>query len=419
MTTLEMVFVVALVAKMAAELTLEALNRRHVRAHPQAPAALREVMDQPTYEKARRYTLTKSRFGSWELAFDAAILAIVVLSGVLPVLFQWWSSWLGDSNWSSALFLIFISLLLSLPGLPWEYWSQFKIEERFGFNKSTVKLWVTDKLKGAAIGFIIGFPLLWLLISLVGWLGDTWWIWGFAIMFVFQLVMMVLYPMIIMPLFNKLTPLEDGPLKDRLMDLADRAGFKAKTIQVIDGSKRSTHSNAFFTGFGRFRRIVLFDTLIEQMSVPELEAVLAHEIGHYKKGHIPKMIAISAVMMLAGFWLIDYLAFSPWFFEGFGFEPFNLGVALLLFSLLGGLFTYWLSPIFNAMSRKHEYEADAFAKEVVGGGKPLSDALRNLSQKNLSNLNPHPAYSAFHYSHPTLVERERALGIEQNESEKS
>ncbi len=199
------------------------------------------------------------------------------------------------------------------------------------------------------------------------------------------------------------------------MALSDRAGFKAKTIQVIDGSKRSGHSNAYFTGFGKFRRIVLYDTLIEQLSEEELEAVLAHEIGHYKKGHIPKMIAVSALMMLAAFWTIDYLLHSSAFFQGFGFEALvpgsigNLGIALLLFSFLGGLVTFWIGPLFNTLSRKHEYEADAFARDAVGNWKPLSRALRRLSEKNLSNLNPHPLYSGFHYSHPTLLERERAM----------
>ena len=278
-----------------------------------------------------------------------------------------------------------------------------------------MKLWVIDKIKGTLIGFVIGIPLLWLLMNLVGWLEDSWWIYAFAIMMAFQLLMMVLYPMLIMPLFNKLSPLEEGPLKERLMALSDRAGFKAKTIQVIDGSKRSAHSNAYFTGFGKFRRIVLYDTLIEQLDEEALEAVLAHEIGHYKKGHIPKMIVMSAAMMLAAFWIIDSLLHSSAFFEGFGFSPLasgqagNLGIAMLLFSLIGGLVTFWISPITNTLSRKHEYEADAFARDAVHGWEPLSRALRRLSEKNLSNLNPHPTYSGFHYSHPTLLERERAM----------
>ena len=416
MTNLELVFVVALILKSGMELWLEKLNRGQTIRHANAiPEALQGVMDEETYGKSNEYTLAKSRFGSIELLFDAVVLAVVILSGLLPALFDWWSGWLGGGAWQSALFLVFATTLVGLPSLPFEYWSQFKIEERFGFNRSTMKLWVTDKVKGALIGVAIGVPLLWVLISLVDWLGDSWWIYGFVILMAFQLLMMVLYPMLIVPLFNKLSPLEDGPLKERLMALSDRAGFKAKTIQVIDGSKRSGHSNAYFTGFGRFRRIVLYDTLIEQLSEEELEAVLAHEIGHYKKGHIPKMIVLSGAMTFAGFWVIDFLLNSSAFFESFGFAGFgadsrgDLGIAMLLFSMLGGLATFWIGPIFNAMSRKHEYEADAFARDAVKGWEPLGGALRRLSEKNLSNLNPHPTYSGFHYSHPTLLEREGAM----------
>lgn len=414
MSFLETVFVAALFSKALAELILEAMNRAYaLRFKDEPPKGLSNVMDSERYGKSIEYTLAKSRFGSWELAYDAAVTAIVVLSGFLPWAFGFWSEWFGSAGWSSALFLVALMVVLGVPGLPWEYWSQFKIEQRFGFNRSSVGLWISDKLKGMLIGLLIGFPILWLLISLVGWLGVYWWIYGFAAFFGFQLLMMVLYPMVIMPLFNKLEPLEEGELKNRLMALSDRAGFKAKTIQVIDGSKRSGHSNAFFTGFGKFRRIVLYDTLIEQLSAVELEAVLAHEIGHYKKGHIPKMLAMTAIMTFGGFWIVDRLAYGEWstaFYGGFGFEnDGNLAIAFLLFSILGGLFTFWLSPFFNIMSRKHEYEADAFAKNAMGEADSLKGALRGLSEKNLSNLNPHPMYSGFHHSHPTLLEREKAL----------
>lgn len=409
MSTLELVFLAALLAKLLAELSLEALNRRHVARHRTMPEELAGTMDAETFERAQAYTLAKSRFGAVGLLCEAAIISAVVLGGALPWLFARWTGWLGDAGWSSALFLVAVMFLLSIPALPLEYWAQFKLEARFGFNRSSPGLWIADKLKGAAVGVSIGFPLLWLLISLVDWLGASWWIYGFAVFFGFQLIMLALYPMLILPLFNKLAPLPEGPFKDRLMALADRTGFKAKTIQVMDGSKRSAHSNAFFTGFGRFRRIVLYDTLIEQLSEDEIEAVLAHEIGHYKKGHIPKTIAIMAVLTLGGFWLVSYLAASPWFFEGFGFAQANLAIAFLLFSILGGLLMFWVGPLFNALSRKHEYEADAFARDAVGGWRPLSAALRRLSEKNLSNLTPHPVYSGFHYSHPTLLEREKAL----------
>ncbi|HRP05469.1 MAG TPA: M48 family metallopeptidase, partial [Opitutaceae bacterium] len=227
--------------------------------------------------------------------------------------------------------------------------------------------------------------------------------------FSFQLLMLVLYPKLILPLFNKLTPLADESLRARLMALADRTGFKAKAIEVMDGSKRSGHSNAFFTGFGRFRRIVLFDTLIAQLTPEELEAVLAHEVGHYRKGHIPKMLLVSAVMQFIGFALIAWLARSPWFNPTFGFPEGELAPAFLLFGLLSGLVTFWFSPVSNLFSRRHEYEADRFARDAMNGPAAMVGALHKLAQKNLTNLTPHPWYSGFHYSHPTMVERERAL----------
>jgi len=222
--------------------------------------------------------------------------------------------------------------------------------------------------------------------------------------------MLVLFPRLILPLFNKLTPLPGGELRERLLKLAKNLDFTARSIFVIDGSKRSTHSNAFFTGFGRFRRIVLYDTLVDQLEPPQVEAVLAHEIGHYKLGHIPKMLVFSALMMLAGFAVIGWLAGQAGFYEAFGFELADgMGPALILFVLLSGLVTFWISPLMNFWSRRHEYEADAFAKQTVGTPEPLLASLRTLMEKNLGNLTPHPAYSAFHYSHPTLHERESAL----------
>ncbi len=227
----------------------------------------------------------------------------------------------------------------------------------------------------------------------------------------FQLVMLVLAPIIILPLFNKFTPLAEGSLRERLLALGQRTGFTARTIQVMDGSKRSRHSNAFFTGFGRFRKIVLFDTLIQQLSEPELEAVLAHEIGHYKKRHIPKMLAWSAFTTLAGFFVLSWFAKQEWFYRGFGFpyEPGRIAPALLLFALLAGTVTFWLSPLAHWWSRKYEYQADAYAARTMNETQSLVGALRKLNEKNLSNLTPHPLYSGFYYSHPTLLERERAL----------
>ena len=400
-----------MVLRLAGELVLSALNRAEVRRHAaSAPPAAAAIMDADTYAKSVAYTLAKSRFGVITEVFDTVVLALAVFCGVLPWLFTRVGAWSATgAAWSGALFILLAGVMLSVPSMPFEWWEQFRLEEKFGFNKSTYALWITDKLKNLVLMFAIGFPLLWALLSLVKWAGATWWLWGFALMFLFQLLMIVLYPKLIVPLFNKLTPLPDGELRARLLALGDRTGFRASTIEVIDGSKRSGHSNAYFTGFGRFRRIVLFDTLIAQLTSEELEAVLAHEIGHYRRGHIPKMIALSAAMQFGGFAVIAWLARSAWFNQSFGFPPNALAPSFLLFGLLSGLLTFWFSPLTNLLSRKHEYEADAFARNAVGGPAAMVGALRKLAQKNLTNLTPHPWFSAFFYSHPTLVEREAAL----------
>ena len=404
-------FALILIAvRLLAELVLAALNRREVSSHAaQPPPAVAAIMDDATYKKSVAYTLAKNRFGNLTMVFDAGVLALVITSGLLPILFAKVAAWAPGANWDDAVYLLFVGVLLSVPGLPFDWWSQFRLEAQFGFNKSTPSLWITDKIKGLALSFVIGFPLLWGLLSLVDRVGETWWIWGFALLLGFQLLMLVLYPKLILPLFNKLSPLPEGDLKDRLMKLGERTGFRASTIEVIDGSKRSGHSNAYFTGFGRFRRIVLFDTLIEQLSPEQLEAVLAHEVGHYKRGHIPKMLFVSATMLFASFAAIAWLVNAEWFLMGFGFPAGELAPAFLLFGLLSGLVTFWFSPLGNIMSRKHEYEADAFARDAMGNARPLVEALHKLSEKNLSNLTPHPWFSGFYYSHPTLVERERAM----------
>jgi STE24 endopeptidase len=401
---------VLIVLRLAAELVLSLLNCAEARKHATTPPpAVAAITDAASYTKSVEYTLAKGSFGRIELIWDAIVILVVLRCGVLPWIYGYFAPLSPAGTWDDALFLIATGMLLSVPSIPLDWWGQFKLEERFGFNKSTLGLWIVDKIKGMALGLAIGFPLLWALLSLVKLAGATWWIWGFALVFVFQLLMLVLYPKLIMPLFNKLTPLPEGDLRQRLLALSERTGFRASTIQVMDGSKRSGHSNAFFTGFGRFRRIVLYDTLIAQLSPEELEAVLAHEVGHYKRGHVPKMIAVSAVLMFGAFAAVAWLANQPWFNTAFGLPAGEIAPAFLLFGLLSGLATFWFTPVGNYFSRKHEYEADAFAREAVGGALPMIGALRQLARKNLSNLTPHRWFSGFYYSHPTLVEREEAL----------
>lgn len=405
------VIVTALIlARWAAELWLSQLNRRHVLAHADAvPAAFRGIIDEATYKKSVAYTLAKARFGSVEETYGTVVLIVVLFSGVLPWVFRFFQTHLGLSAWAMAAFLFTIGFAMSLPGLPFDWYGQFRLEDRFGFNTTTQKTWWLDRIKGLLLALVLGYPLLTLILKIVEWTGPFWWLWAWGAMLAFQSLMLLLAPVLIMPLFNKFTPLPEGGLRERLLKLAERTRFVAKSIQVMDGSKRSRHSNAFFTGFGQFRKIVLFDTLIQQLSEPELEAVLAHEIGHFKKKHIPKMLAFSALSSLAGFYVIALLAKEEWFYRAFGFESGSIAPALLLFVLLSGVVLFWFSPVAHWWSRRYEYQADAFAAEVMSEPQSLIGALRKLNEKNLSNLTPHPLYSGFYYSHPTLVEREQAL----------
>ena len=399
-----------ILARWLAELGLNHLNRRHVLAHADAvPAAFKDMIDEATYAKSVRYTLAKCRLSRFEDTCGAVILVLVLFSGVLPWAFGFFRAHWGGSAWAMAAFLFAIGALLALPGLPVDWFEQFRLEERFGFNTTTQKTWWLDRLKGFVLALALGYPLLVLVLKFVEWAGGGWWLWAWGALLAFQMVMMVLAPVLILPLFNKFTPLPEGRLRERLMKLAERTRFRAKSIQVMDGSKRSRHSNAFFTGFGRFRKIVLFDTLLQQLAEPELEAVLAHEIGHYKKEHIVKMLGGSALSSLAGFRLISVLARQDWFYRAFGFEPGSIVPALLLFGLLAGVVTFWFSPLPHWWSRRYEYQADAFAAQVMNESRSLIGALRKLTEKNLSNLTPHPVYSGFYYSHPTLLEREQAL----------
>jgi STE24 endopeptidase len=397
-------------AKWMAQIWLECLNQRHVRRHAgEVPPAFAGAITPETYAKSVDYTLAKSRFDMAELTWGAVLLAAVLFSGFLPWFHQAFQRAAGASIRAEAGFLIAVGVLLSAGDLPFEWHAQFHLEERFGFNTTTAATWWMDRVKGLLLALALGYPLLVLILKLAGWLGAGWWFWAWVCLAVFQLVFMLAAPVLILPLFNKFTPLPPGELRDGLLALGRRAGFRARDIQVMDGSKRSRHSNAFFTGLGRFRKIVLFDTLARQLDRGELEAVLAHEIGHYKKGHIPKSIALSLGGGLLAFYLISLLARQAWFLGGFGFAPGQMAPALLLFALLSGVATFWLSPLFHWLSRRHEYEADAFAAGLIQQRQPLIAALRKLNEQNLGNLTPHPIYSGFYYSHPTLLEREAAL----------
>jgi len=407
---------VLILARAVTELWLSRLNRCHVRAHRnEVPPAFRGAMDESAYRRSIDYTMAKSRFGNIVNVFDAVVLIAVLFSGLLPWAFGKFG--FGTSTLAMAGFLFVTGIALSIPGLPFAWYAQFKIEERFGFNTTSMKMWIVDRLKGLLLAVLLGCPVLVLVLKLIEWTGINWWLWAAAVVVAFQLLVLLIAPAIIMPLFNKFTPLAEGALRERLFALARRTGFPTRSIEVMDGSKRSRHSNAFFTGFGRFRKIVLFDTLIAQLTEPEVESVLAHEIGHYKKRHVVKLFGVSIAGIVMAFAAIAWLARQQWFYHAFGFEhrvgfaATNVVPAMLLFALLSGTITFWVSPLIHIWSRRFEYDADAFAGATMGEPQSLIQALRKLSEKNLSNLTPHPFYSSFYYSHPTLLERERALRV--------
>jgi len=410
------VALVLILSRAITELGLSRLNQRHVRAQAnEVPPAFRGIIDETMYRRSVDYTLAKSRFGDIVTFVDAVVLIAVLFSGVLPWAFGRFSASFGTSVWAIAGFLFVPGIALSILALPFAWYGQFKLEERFGFNTMTMKTWVLDRVKGFLLVLLLGYPLLALVLKLIEWTGANWWLWGAAVVIAFQLLLLLIAPAIIMPLFNKFTPLPEGTLRERLFALAQRTDFPTRSIDVMDGSRRSRHSNAFFTGFGRFRKIVLFDTLIAQLTEPELESVLAHEIGHYKKRHVIKLFGVSIAGVLVAFAAIAWLARQHWFYRAFGFQyqggfaAANVVPAMLLFALLAGTISFWISPFIHICSRRFEYEADSFARATMGQAQSLIQALRKLSAKNLSNLTPHPLYSGFYYSHPTLLERERAL----------
>src|SRR4030095_11310207 len=364
---------VLIFARATTELCLNRLNQHHVRAHSnEVPPAFRGIIDAATYRRSVDYTLAKSRFADITGVFDAVVLTAVLFSGVLPWALGRFTASCGSSMLAPSGFLLVTGIALSMLALPFAWCAQFKLEERFGFNTTSMKTWVLDRIKGLLLAVMLGYPLLALVLKLIEWTGANWWLWAAVIVIAFQLLLLLIAPAIIMPLFNKFTPLPKGTLRERLFALAQHTDFPTSSIEVMDGSKRSRHSNAFFTGFGRFRKIVLFDTLIAQLTEPELESVLAHEIGHYKKRHVLKLLGLSIAGVFVAFATIAWLGRQQWFYGAFGFEhqggsvAANVVPALLLFALLAGTITFWLSPLIHIWSRRFEYEADAFARATMG-----------------------------------------------------
>ena len=397
------------------EFVLNELNLRYVRARwaeRRIPDFFRGRLGAEEYEKSIAYTLAKGRFQRGAGIYERSIVLAILFGGALPFLDQL-SGRLALSlplgAYAHGIFFCFsVGLLFSLAGLVTDLYATFVLEARFGFNKTSFGLYIADKIKALFLGLAIGVLFLWVVLWLMDAMGRLWWIWAFVFIAAFQLLMIVIFPTFIAPLFNKFEPLKDGELRERILELAEQVGFQTSGIYVMDGSKRSSHSNAYFTGIGKAKRIVLFDTLIEQMSLEQGLAVLAHEMGHYKMKHIQRMLIVQAVFLLLALYVVSLLLDYRPLYAAFGLEP-SHQAALVLFSLLSRPFTFYLGPVMNLLSRKHEYEADCFAVRTLRNPKPLEEALINLTVKNLANLTPHPWYSAYHYSHPSPAERIEAL----------
>jgi len=405
-------FVVALAAMLATRLWLAGRQIAHVRRHRESvPPAFADRIGLAAHRKAADYTVAKQRLGRVETLLDALVLLALTLGGGLALAVRATGALDVPPLWQDVALFAILALVSAVASLPFSWYATFVVEERFGFNRMTPGLWLADLAKGVAVAVALGLPLLLVALSLMRAAGPAWWLWAWGAWMAFQLLVLVLYPTVIAPLFNRFEPLPAGGARERIEALLARCGFSSSGLFVMDGSRRSGHGNAYFTGLGRAKRVVFFDTLLARLDGDELEAVLAHELGHFKLRHIAKRIAWSAGASLAFLALLAWLASKPWFHAGLGIPPDLVpvalarpGVALALFALVLPVFTFPLAPIAARYSRRHEFEADAFAARVCGG-PPLVRALVKLYEDNAATLTPDPVHSAFYDSHPPASER--------------
>ena len=397
-------FIAFLALSVVVQFWLASRHIRHILTHRNVvPPQFTAKIPLSAHQKAADYTIAKTKFGMLTLVVNTAVLIGFTLLGGLQYLSITLLNSLGQGMVEQIALLAAFGVITAIINLPFDYYKQFVLEEKFGFNKMTLGLFITDMLKGTAIGAAIGLPLIWVILTLMGKAGDAWWLYAWLVWSGFQLLMLVLYPTLIAPLFNKFTPLTDDSLRTRIENLMTRVGFASQGLFVMDGSKRSAHGNAYFSGFGSAKRIVFFDTLLSRLAPQEIEAVLAHELGHFKLKHIVKRIAVMFLISLGFLALLGFLKGQTWFYTGLGVEPMlnssNDAMAVLLFALVLPVFTFLLSPLTSISSRKHEFEADAFASKHTNA-QDLVSALVKLYEDNASTLTPDPLHSAFYDSHP-------------------
>jgi STE24 endopeptidase len=413
MHSFTIVFLAALAIATATRIWLAMRHLRHVTGHREAvPDEFAASITLPAHRKAADYTAAKTRLGIIDAVVSAIVLLGFTLLGGLEALFDLWARVADPNGYVHGIALLLsVAIISGLIDLPFTLYRTFVIEARFGFNRMTPKLFVIDLAKQLALGFAIGVPLIFCVLWLMARMGDLWWLYVWATWLAFNLLMLVAYPTLIAPLFNKFSPLEDDTLKARIEALLAKCGFKSKGLYVMDGSKRSSHGNAYFTGFGAAKRIVFFDTLLARLGPAEVEAVLAHELGHFKHRHVWKRVAWLFAASLGFLALLGYLIDQPWFYEGLGVERRSTALALLLFVMVVPVFTFLLHPIGSLYSRRHEYEADAYAV-AHSNGQDLAHALVKLYEDNAATLTPDPVHSAFYDSHPPAalrIARLRAL----------
>jgi len=403
-TNFTALFIAAFALTLVARLWLTLRHIRHVGAHRAAvPADFAERISLEAHQKAADYTIARNRLGLRTALVDAALLLTLTLGGGLAWLHDFWSARLDGLPYGLA--LIFSLMLISgIIDLPFSLYRQFVIEARFGFNRMTLGLFFTDLLKQSLIGLAIGAPVILAVLWLMGAMGSYWWLYVWLFWCTFNLLILFIYPTWIAPLFNKFSPLEDGEMKTCIEALLTRCGFRSSGLFVMDGSKRSSHGNAYFTGFGNNKRIVFFDTLLARLAPAEIEAVLAHELGHFRKHHVIQRIVLMFAVSLGFLWLLGQLIDAPWFYAGLGVPAQNTALALVLFFLAIPVFTFPLSPLGSYLSRRNEFEADAYAAEHAAAGD-LVRALVKLYEDNASTLTPDPLHSLFYDSHPPAAQR--------------
>jgi len=400
------VFLFFLLLSTGLRLWLAGRQMRHVAAHrAQVPEEFADRIDLATHQKAADYSRARNRLHLIHLAADVALLWLLTFGGGLDLADRWLAEWLGGRDrWHGLALFALLGLVTAAVELPFSTYATFVIEARFGFNRTTPRLFVADLGRSLLLTVLIGAPLMWLVLWLMQAMGELWWLWVWAVWLGFNLLMLLLYPTVIAPLFNRFTPLADGAVKTRIEGLLARCGFTAVGLFVMDGSRRSNHGNAYFTGLGRAKRIVFFDTLLASLDPSEVEAVLAHELGHHQRRHVMQRIAVLAGLTLVLLWLLGALMREPAFYTGLGVGTASTAMALALFSLVLPVFLFPLAPLTSWLSRRHEYEADAFAAHM-SSAESLISALTKLYRDNAATLTPDPLYSLFYDSHPPATLR--------------